>query len=189
MEQDRDHSGRTASIGLVETRRQSDLLKIGTCTRTNIGFRIGELAKRTGCLVETIRYYEQEGLLPEPTRSGGNYRLYSDIHLERLQFIRDCRSLDLTLEETSDLPRFRDAPDENCSEVNALLDEHIEHVAKRIKELQLLQKNLRGLRNLCRQTLAIKDCGILQSLGIPAKYLLRSSNVEHRNSRLRKTHS
>jgi DNA-binding transcriptional MerR regulator len=101
-------------------------------------------------------YFEQEGLLPEPTRSGGNYRLYSDIHLERLQFIRHCRSLDMTLEEIRDLLRFRDAPDENCSEVNALLDEHIEHVAKRIKQLKLLQKNLRGLRNLCRQTLAME---------------------------------
>ena len=44
--------------------------------------KIGELAKRTGCLVETIRYYEREGLLPEPARSEGNYRLYTDIHVE-----------------------------------------------------------------------------------------------------------
>jgi DNA-binding transcriptional MerR regulator len=55
------------------------------------------------------------------------------------------------LEEIRDLLKFRDAPDENCSEVNAFLDEHIEHVANRIKELKLLQKNLRGLRNLCQQ--------------------------------------
>jgi Cd(II)/Pb(II)-responsive transcriptional regulator len=150
--------------------------------------KIGELAKRTGCLVETIRYYEREGLLLEPARSEGNYRLYKDIHLERLQFIRHCRSLDMTLEEIRDLLRFRDAPDENCGEVNALLDEHIEHVANRIKELRLLQKNLRGLRNLCQQTRAAKDCAILQSLGSSAKGLLPSSNVEHRNSRLRKAH-
>jgi Cd(II)/Pb(II)-responsive transcriptional regulator len=150
--------------------------------------KIGAVAKRTGCLVETIRYYEREGLLLEPARSEGNYRLYKDIHLERLQFIRHCRSLDMTLEEIRDLLRFRDAPDENCSEVNALLDEHIEHVANRIKELKLLQNNLRGLRNLCQQTRAAKDCAILQSLGSSAKRLLPSSNVEHRNSRLRKAH-
>src|SRR5260370_28366556 len=119
--------------------------------------KIGELAKRTGCLVETIRFYEREGLLLEPARSKGNYRLYANVHVERLQFIRHCRSLDMTLEEIRNLLRFRDAPNENCSEVDALLDEHIEHVAKRIKELKLLQKNLRGLRNLCRQTLRIKD--------------------------------
>ena len=150
--------------------------------------KIGELAKRTGSQVETIRYYEREGLLPEPRRSEGNYRLYSDTHLERLLFVRHCRSLDMTLEEIRSLLTFRDAPDDNCGEVNALLDEHIQHVAKRIKELKLLQQNLRGLRNLCQQTQAIKDCGILRSLGSPVKNLLQSSDVEHRKSRLHKTH-
>jgi Cd(II)/Pb(II)-responsive transcriptional regulator len=150
--------------------------------------KIGELAKRTGCLVETIRYYEREGLLLEPARSEGNYRLYTDIHVERLQFIRHCRVLDMTLEEIRNLLRFRDAPDENCSEVNALLDEHIEHVNNRIKELKFLQKNLRGLRSRCEQARTTKDCGILQSLGSPATSPVRSPNVEHRNSRLQKTH-
>jgi Cd(II)/Pb(II)-responsive transcriptional regulator len=150
--------------------------------------KIGELAKRTGCLVETIRFYEQERLLLAPARSKGNYRLYTNVHVERLQFIRHCRSLDMTLEEIRNLLRFRDAPDENCSEVNALLDEHIEHVGDRIKELKLLQKHLKGLRNLCQQTRATRDCRILQSLGGSAKGLLPSSNVEHRNSRLHRTH-
>jgi Cd(II)/Pb(II)-responsive transcriptional regulator len=150
--------------------------------------RIGELAKQTGCLVETIRYYEREGLLLEPARSVGNYRLYTNIHVERLQFIRHCRSLDMTLEEIRNLLRFRDAPDENCGEVNALLNEHIEHVSNRIKELRFLQKNLRGLRSLCERAQANKDCGILQSLGSPETGPLQASNVEHRNSRLHKTH-
>jgi DNA-binding transcriptional MerR regulator len=74
--------------------------------------KIGELAKRTGSLVETIRYSERQGLLPEPARSEGNYRVYSDTHLERLQLIRHCRSLDMTLVEIRNLLRFRDAPDE-----------------------------------------------------------------------------
>jgi Cd(II)/Pb(II)-responsive transcriptional regulator len=154
----------------------------------NNSLKIGELAKRTDLLVETIRYYEREGLLPDPPRSDGNYRLYSDTHLERLQFIRHCRSLDMTLEEIRNLLRFRDAPDRNCGEVNALLDEHIQHVGKRIQELKLLQKNLRGLRNLCQQEQATKDCRILQSLGSAVKKQLQSSFDEHRNSRLRKTH-
>jgi Cd(II)/Pb(II)-responsive transcriptional regulator len=150
--------------------------------------KIGELAKRTGCLVETIRYYEREGPLLKPARSEGNYRLYTDIHVERLQFIRHCRVLDMTLEEIRNLLRFRDAPDENCTKVNALLDEHIEHVSNRIRELRFLQKNLRSLRSRCEQARAIKDCRILQSLGSPATRSLRSSDVEHRNSRLHKTH-
>lgn len=154
----------------------------------SVNLKIGELAKRTDLLVETIRYYEREGLLPDPPRSDGNYRLYSDTHLERLQFIRHCRSLDMTLEEIRNLLRFRDAPARNCGEVNALLDEHIQHVGKRIRELKLLQKNLRGLRNLCQQEQATKDCRILQSLGSEVKKQLQSSSDEHRNSRLRKTH-
>jgi Cd(II)/Pb(II)-responsive transcriptional regulator len=150
--------------------------------------KIGELAKQTGCLVETIRYYEREGLLLEPARSEGNYRLYTDIHIERLQFIRHCRSLDLTLEEIRNLLKFRDAPNENCSEVNALLDEHIEHVSNRIKELRVLQKDLRSLRSLCERAQAAKDCRILQSLAGHARSPSRSLDVEHRNSHLHKTH-
>jgi Cd(II)/Pb(II)-responsive transcriptional regulator len=150
--------------------------------------KIGELATRTDCLVETIRYYEREGLLPEPARTEGNYRLYTDTHVERLQFIRHCRSLDMTLEEIRNLLRFRDRPNENCSVVDALLDEHIEHVATRIKELKSLQKNLRGLRSLCQQAQATKDCRILQSLGNPTENPSRSPNLKHRKSRLHKTH-
>ena len=100
--------------------------------------KIGELAKHTGSQVETIRYYEREGLLPAPARSEGNYRLYGQSHVERLQFIRHCRSLDMTLEEIRSLLAFRDAPEESCSAVNDLLDKHIDHVATRIKELQAL---------------------------------------------------
>ena len=82
--------------------------------------KIGELAKRTESTVETIRYYEKEGLLPEPSRSEGNYRLYGEKHIERLRFIRHCRTLDMALGEVRTLLRFRDAPDEDCGDVNDL---------------------------------------------------------------------
>ncbi|MDB5992427.1 MAG: cadR [Herbaspirillum sp.] len=126
--------------------------------------KIGELAERTGCLVETIRFYERKSLLPAPTRSEGNYRLYNDGHIERLRFIRHCRSLDMTLDEIRVLLRFTDAPDENCGEVNLLLDKHISHVADRIKELKRLAHQLQDLRKTCLKSQAAKDCGILQGL-------------------------
>jgi Cd(II)/Pb(II)-responsive transcriptional regulator len=128
------------------------------------GLRIGALAKRADCPVETIRYYEQAGLLPKPARSQGNYRLYSNVHVERLTFIRHCRSLDMTLKEIRTLLRFCDAPAKNCGEVNALLDEHIGHVAERIDELKKLEDQLKDLRALCSKTRAAKDCGILNKL-------------------------
>ena len=130
----------------------------------NTALKIGELAARTDCPVETIRYYEREALLPEPTRSQGNYRLYGDTHVERLQFIRHCRSLDMTLDEVRTLLQLKDAPQDSCHEVNALLDKHIGHVAQRISELKNLQVQLKSLRAQCGSAQAVKDCGILQGL-------------------------
>lgn len=132
------------------------------------GLKIGELARRTGCQAETIRYYEREGLLPAPGRSDGNYRLYGATHLERLQFIRHCRALDMTLDEIRQLLRFRDAPEAGCGEVNDLLDAHIGHVGRRIAELVALQAQLAALRACCAEAAAAKDCGILQELGSEA---------------------
>jgi len=128
--------------------------------------KIGALAAQTGSSVETIRYYEQQHLLPQPARSEGNYRLYGDEHVKRLQFIRHCRSLDMTLDEIRVLLNFRDTPDENCAGVNMLLDKHIGHVADRIKELKALQSQLKQLRSLCLTTQPAKECGILNGLAI-----------------------
>lgn len=126
--------------------------------------KIGELATRADCPVDTIRYYEKEALLPEPTRSMSNYRLYGDRHVERLQFIRHCRSLDMTLDEVRELLRLRDTPEDNCGEVNALLDKHIGHVAQRIEQLKGLQTQLHALRAQCMTEQPARDCGILQGL-------------------------
>lgn len=150
--------------------------------------KIGELAKQTGCLVETIRYYEREGLLPEPTRSDGNYRIYNNEHVEHLRFIRQCRSLDMTLDETRRLLHLRDAPEENCHEVNTLIEEHIRHVVDRIAELKALQKQLNEIRNLCQKTAAVKDCEILQSLASPAESPPRPNGCVRVHRHLNKTH-
>lgn len=131
--------------------------------------KIGELAKLTQTQAETIRFYEREGLLNEPPRSEANYRLYGREHLARLGFIRNCRSLDMTLTEIRTLLQFKDAPEENCEQVDALLDEHIEHVATRIKELKILQKDLKALREQCTSDRIASDCGILSRLDETAK--------------------
>ena len=127
--------------------------------------KIGELAMRTSCPVETIRYYEHEGLLPAPVRSAGNYRLYGKAHVERLSFVRHCRSLDMTLNEIRTLLRFRDSPHENCDGANQLLDQHIGHVSARIADLNILSRQLKALRRQCVEAKAAKDCGILNNLG------------------------
>jgi Cd(II)/Pb(II)-responsive transcriptional regulator len=124
---------------------------------------IGALAHRLQCQTETIRFYEKEGLLPPPARSGGNYRLYGQLHLERLAFIRRCRSLDMTLDEIRVLLQLRDKPADNCVAVSSVLDEHIRHVADRIDELSTLQRQLQDLRQLCASA-DQHGCGILKEL-------------------------
>jgi len=130
---------------------------------------IGDLARRTQCQAETIRYYEREGLLPPPARSQGNYRQYQNMHVERLSFIRHCRSLDMTLDEIRALLDFRDAPSGDCAAVSALLDEHVRHVADRIAQLRRLQRQLQQLRGLCARPGHAKRCGILNEMARAAK--------------------
>ncbi len=126
--------------------------------------RIGELAVRTDSDVDTIRYYEKIGILPKAARTEGNYRHYGEAYVERLRFVRHCRALDMTLDEIRLLLRFRDTPEADCAEVNALLDEHIGHVTTRIAALTELEKELRGLRRKCRRVQQARDCGILAGL-------------------------
>lgn len=140
--------------------------------------KIGELAKLTDTQVETIRYYEREGLLPAPARTEGNYRLYTQAHVERLSFIRNCRSLDMTLEEIRSLLHLRDSPQDQCESVNALIDEHIEHVNARVASLQLLQQQLLDLRQRCRDG-AADYCGILERLEVTGAVALPEGEPSH----------
>ena len=126
--------------------------------------KIGELAKQAHCQVETVRYYEREGLLAAPSRSEGNYRLYQAGHLERLLFIRNCRTLDMTLDEVRSLLALIDDPQQSCEQVNRLIDEHIEHVQTRISNLLQLQQQLQTLRQRCSSGQGVQQCGILQHL-------------------------
>ena len=126
--------------------------------------KIGELALAALTQVEPIRYYERAGLLPQTPRSEGNYRIYGPEHVERLAFVRRCRSLDMTLDEIRVLLRFNDEPQAECGEVNALLDEHIAHVATRIRELCQLEKQLKALREQCAGVREAAHCGILNEL-------------------------
>lgn len=129
--------------------------------------QIGELAKRTDCRVETIRFYEKEGMLPPPPRSTGNYRLYGKMHIERLIFIRRCRSLDMTLDEIGRLLQIRDTPQDDCSAVSTFLDEHIRHIGVRIAELEQLRDQLDSLGKRCSGARPADQCGILKELSSP----------------------
>lgn len=125
--------------------------------------KIGELSKRTGCQVVTIRYYEKEGLLRRPERSDGNYRLYDDSDVERLHFIRRCRLHGMNLAEIRDLLAFRDSPAPSCAWINELVEKHIANVEEQIASLQHLKEHLEGLRHTCDGDHS-HGCGIIASL-------------------------
>ena len=138
--------------------------------------KIGELAAAAECDVATVRFYEKEGLMPPPRRTPSNYRAYSPGHVERLRFIRRCRSLDMDLNEVRLLLSFVDRPEENCGCVNEALDTHIDHVEARLRELSALQDELKRLRRKCRQASKAAACGILDDLRKPTGGRARRSS-------------
>jgi len=124
--------------------------------------KIGELAQHAGCDVQTVRFYEREGLLQAPEREVSGYRRYADRDLARLQFIRHCRSLDISLPEVRQLLQFAAAPDRSCAQVNALLDDHIAQLRQRRSALERLETQLVALRSRCDGD-SSHSCAILDS--------------------------
>ena len=130
--------------------------------KTRIG--IGDLAKATGTKVVTVRYYEQIGLLPVPSRTAGNYRIYSNEHRRRLRFIRRCRGLGFALDQIRDLLRLSSRRDEECAEVDRITAQHLIEIEQKIADLKRLAKELRRLNNCCQGKGIIADCRIIEAL-------------------------
>lgn len=123
-------------------------------------FHIGDLARITATKVVTIRYYEQAGLLPEPPRSDGNYRLYSQAHLDRLRFIRRARDLGFSLGEIRSLLLLAGNRSRSCADVDRLTRLHLEEVECKIADLCLLRDELRQTIGNCTDG-TIAECRIL----------------------------
>jgi MerR family transcriptional regulator, mercuric resistance operon regulatory protein len=105
-------------------------------------FAIGTLSKRTGCNVETIRYYERSRLLPAPARSQGGYRLYGIAHLKRLTFIRRARALGFSLDEVRRLLRLSDERRRPCAEARVVAAAHLSDVRAKIASLRTMERVL-----------------------------------------------
>lgn len=127
--------------------------------------RIKKLADATGVDVDTIRYYEKQGLLPEPTREDNGYRDYASTHLERLAFIRHCRALEMPLVDIRTLLGALDAPGEPHPDVDRLVQEQIDKVRVRLQSMRALEKQLLLLQASCGGCSDQgTDCGILKEL-------------------------
>ena len=124
---------------------------------------IGALAKATGTKVETVRWYEQVGLLPAPTRTSGNYRAYDAAHLGRLSFIRRARDLGFSLDQIRALLDIAGQQDRSCEAVDVIAREHLDEVDRKIADLQALRRELNALIGQCRHG-RVAECRIIEAL-------------------------
>lgn len=138
---------------------------------TQCRFAIGQLARKTGCKVQTIRYYEQINLLPAPERSAGNQRLYKQTHADRLVFIRHARALGFTLEVIRELLKLSDEPNQSCDTVDRMTRRHLAEVEYRITSLMALKEELQRMIEQCSGG-RIADCRIIKVLADHSQSLL-----------------
>lgn len=124
---------------------------------------IGNLGRRTGTKVETVRYYERIGLLPAPGRTSGNYRAYDAAHLNRLSFIRRARDLGFSIEQLRELLSLADQKDRPCEAVDAIAREHLCEVERKIRDLQALRRELDMIISQCGCG-TIAECRIVEAL-------------------------
>ncbi len=127
-------------------------------------FTVGDLARATGTKVETVRYYERIGVLPEPARTGsGKYRSYTVQHLGRLSFIRRARELGFSLDQVRELLDLSDQKGRSCEAVDAIAREHLAEVVRKIRDLQALRKELDSIIGQCGHG-TVAECQIIEAL-------------------------
>ena len=122
-----------------------------------------DVARRTGCNLETIRYYESAGVMPQPPRSANGYRCYGETHGLRLNFVMRARKLGFSLAEVRDLLALVDGGLQTCAEVEGLATRHLEHVRSRIDDLSRIEKELsRTVANCSGEQ--VPDCAVIDAL-------------------------
>ncbi len=121
------------------------------------------LARRTGCNLETIRYYEKIGMMPEPPRTEAGYRVYDDRHVERLRFILRARELGFSLDDIRDLLALVDHGTQTCAEVKDRTERHLADVREKITDLKRIERILAETAAKCSGD-EVPDCPVLEAL-------------------------
>jgi len=125
--------------------------------------RRGELARRSGCHIETVRFYEKQGLLPAPPRTGGGHRDYGPDHLRRLVFVRRARELGFTLDQIRGLLALVDGGTLTCAEVRARTIAHVDEIRRKIDDLRVLERTLVDVAARCSGD-AVPECPVIDAL-------------------------
>lgn len=132
-------------------------------TTAGVTYAIGELARQIGTKVETIRWYERDGIMPAPVRTAGGHRLYTEAHRDRLAFIRHARELGFPLENVRELLRLADDPERPCAEADAIARAHLAAVRSRIARLQALEAELSRMVAACGGG-RVAECHVIEVL-------------------------
>lgn len=127
-------------------------------------YLISQLAKNSQLSIDAIRFYEKKGLIQANLTAKNNYRYYSNSTLARLIFIKNCRQVDLSIIEITELLHQMDQPDACCDQVNQLIDQHILQLDEKIKQLLAFKTYLQDARAKCTSSNTIKECLILKKL-------------------------
>lgn len=125
---------------------------------------IGQVAKRTGVGIETIRFYEREGLIEEPPRRASGYRQYPEAAVSRLHFVRSAKELGFSLREIRELLALRVDPGASCADVKSRVDEKRVEVEEKIRALKRIKKTLAKISAACNEQASLGECPILEAL-------------------------
>lgn len=125
---------------------------------------IGQVAKQTGVTVETVRFYEKQGLIEAPQRSDSGYRQYPRETVKRVRFIQHAKEVGFTLKDISELLTLRQEPGTSCADIKIRAARKIEDIDKKIRELQRIREALGRMVMKCRGRGALSECPILEEL-------------------------
>ena len=125
--------------------------------------RRSDLARATGCNLETIRYYEKIGIMPDPPRSVKGYRSYDDTHVKRLKFVMRSRDLGFSLEEVRGLLGLVDDRSRTCADVQLIAEDHLTDVQAKIADLQRIERVLSDTVARCTGD-AAPECAVIDAL-------------------------
>jgi MerR family mercuric resistance operon transcriptional regulator len=139
-----------------------------TITKTRAGVTIGAAGRRAGVNIETIRYYEREGIVPKPARGANGRRIYGEAEIARLAFVRRARELGFTLREIKKLARLAAEPCAACEEVLAMTRGHLDQVRDKIRDLRRLERVLGRLAAQCARGRP-RPCPVIEALAERAR--------------------
>src|SRR6516165_4436900 len=143
----------------------------------------GALAARTGCNIETIRYYELVSLLPPPPRSAGGHRRYGEGLVRRVNFVRRSRDLGFSIDAIRELLRLVDGGTYTCGEVEKLARDHVREIRRKIADLRRLQRVLETMAARCSGD-AVPDCPIIDALFDPDGLSRLRASIDRKSTRL-----